>query len=106
MSTPPPSIDNADLESAFRYNGGQPINFEDVEVAEWTDESDEPSFAWLLKLRDGRWAFASGGHDCTGWDCQSGLDVTVWNTKREAIRMGMTLNDRENLGLLLPGEKL
>lgn len=79
---------------------------EDVSAvhAYWTDGSDEPMFAWLLELKDGRWVAASGGHDYTGWDCQSHLESTVHATREEAIRFGLTLNQRCSLGLLLPEE--
>lgn len=97
-----------DLIAAFREHPGQPISTTDIEAVEkeWTDGTDEPEFCWLLKLKDGRYAVGDGGHDYTGWDCQSHLSVTVWPTRDEAIRMGMTVNDREHLGLLLPGESM
>lgn len=97
------------LRAAFEYNPQKDVGIEDVEkvVAEWDDGADEPSFVWLLKLKGKKgWAVARGSHDYTGWDCQSCLDVTVWPTKKVAIYMGLTLNDRENLNLLLSGEKI
>jgi hypothetical protein len=82
--------------------------FSEGEIAEvekeWDDGTDEPEFAWLIRLKDGRYVAAHGGHDYTGWDCQSHLESTVHPTREEAIRMGLTLNEREHLGLLLPGE--
>lgn len=42
---------------------------------EWTTGGDEPSFAWILKLKDGRFASVEGGCDYTGWDCQSSIEV-------------------------------
>jgi hypothetical protein len=44
-------------------------------VWSWSDGSDEPSFAWIVELKDGRFVAVEGWHDCTGWDCQSGCDV-------------------------------
>lgn len=41
----------------------------------WTDGTDEPAFAWIVQLKDGRVAAVEGGHDYTGWDCQSHLEV-------------------------------
>jgi hypothetical protein len=92
--------------AAFRYHGGQPFGIDEIARVdrEWTNGSDEPSFAWLFELKDGRWGAGSGSHDYTGWDCQSSFTATAWPTREEAIRFGLTLNDRCNLGLLLPGE--
>lgn len=98
----------SELASGIEYNQPQPITIDDVEDVEayWTDGNDEPEFVWLLRLKDGRYAAGSGGHDYTGWDCQSGLSVTVHDTRDEAIRFGLDLNDRCTLGLLLPGESM
>lgn len=98
----------SELASGIEYNQPQPITMDDVADVEayWTDGNDEPEFAWLLRLGDGRYAAGSGGHDYTGWDCQSGLVLTVYATRDEAIRFGLTLNDRCNLGLLLEGESM
>ncbi len=97
-----------DLRTGIEYNQPQPIKADDVAEVEvgWTDGNDEPEFAWLLRLKDGRYAAASGGHDYTGWDCQSSLEITIHDTRDEAVRFGLTLNDRCNLDLLLPGEEL
>lgn len=97
-----------DVEAGHRHNPQAGYGVEDIEAveAEWTDGRDEPQFAWLFKLKDGRYVAASGGHDYTGWDCQSGLGSSIHPTREEAIRLGFTLNDRCNLGLLLPGESI
>jgi hypothetical protein len=53
----------------------------------WTDGIDEPSFAWIVELHDGRFACVEGGHDYTGWDCQSSLEVcAVEATEGDAAR--------------------
>ena len=94
-----------DLGAGFRYHGA-PVAIDDVAevVAEWKQDSDEPDFAWLLRLKDGRFAAATGWHDYTGWDCQSGFELRVFATKEEAIRLGFTVENRQHLGLSLPGE--
>jgi hypothetical protein len=96
-----------DVYAAFLNHPNQPISFHDIESVEkeWTDGNDEPEYKWLFKLKDGRFAFGSGGHDYTGWDCQSGFSVLgAIGPREEVIRYAMTLNDREDLGLLLPEE--
>jgi hypothetical protein len=53
----------------------------------WTDGTDEPCFAWIVELHDGRFACVEGGHDYTGWDCQSSLEVcAVEATETEAAK--------------------
>jgi hypothetical protein len=83
-----------------------PINSDDVErvLAAWTDDTEEPNYAWLFLLKDGRYAAVTAWHDYTGWDCRSSLSVKLCPTRDEAISFGLTQNDRENLNLLLPGE--
>jgi hypothetical protein len=41
----------------------------------WSIGGDEPEFAWIVELKDGRFVLASGGHDYTGWDCISHFEV-------------------------------
>ena len=53
-------------------------------VHSWTDGTEEPSFAWIVETDTG-FAFVSGGHDYTGWDCQSSLDVHEYPTLKDAI---------------------
>lgn len=95
------------LDVGMSYHS-QAFGMADVAEVEayWTDDADEPSFAWLLRLNDGRYVSASGWHDYTGWDCQSGLSCKVYDDREDAIAFGLTLNERELLGLLLPGEAL
>lgn len=68
----------------------------------WGDT--EQSFAWLVRLKDGRWVAATGSCDYTGWGCQDAFASSVQASREDAIRFGFTLNDRENLGLLLPDD--
>lgn len=53
----------------------------------WTDGADEPAFAWAVEMDDGTFAFVSGWHDFTGWDCRSGLEVFPAASLAEAIRL-------------------
>lgn len=102
-----PSESLVEIHNGLSNHPQKTFNFEDIHSVEayWTNGEDEPSFAWLLKLRDGYWVAATGGHDYTGWDCRSGLETSVHATKEDAIRFGLTLNDRDNLKLLLPEDK-
>jgi len=90
-----------DLHEAFNTNSPQPLALQDVKRIDvfWTDDSSEPSFAWLLELEDGRWAAASGWTDYTGWDCQSGFSIQAYPTREDAIRLGLTGEHRVAMGL-------
>jgi hypothetical protein len=68
-------------------------------IAFWSDGDDEPSFCWLLEMKDGQWGAAAGWHDYTGWDCQSGFRLDLYPTREDAIRLGLTDEQRSNLAL-------
>ena len=97
------------LRRALWFHRGQPIHYHDVAevLAFWSGEDGcNTHFSWLLRLKDGRFTGASAWHDYTGWKCQSGMSVSVHHSREEAVALGLTLNDRCNLGLLLPGESI
>lgn len=74
-----------DLFSALNSNGGiDPTSIEKV-LARIDGENDGPEWHWLLKLKDGRFAYAFGGCDYTGWDCQSSLNVNTYETLEDAV---------------------
>lgn len=96
------------VEVAFEYHPQKNLTVGQIASveAEWTDGSDEPQYVWLFKLDDGRFAVGRGWCDYTGWDCQSNLQTSAHATREEAIRFGLTLNERELLNLSLPGEAI
>jgi hypothetical protein len=63
-------IDDYHLESAFKYNSGQIIEFKDINkvVAEVPGEADGPDWHWILETNDGRLFLAEGVCDYSGWD--------------------------------------
>lgn len=58
-----------DLHSAIRHNPA-PFEYSDIEkiLAEIEGEQDGDDWHWILKLKDGQFAYAFGGCDYTGWD--------------------------------------
>lgn len=81
----------------------KPLGFtrEDVAIilAMEAGENDGANWVCAGQLRDGRWFFLSAGCDYTGWDCRSGGNATVADTKEDLIRLGMGREDRLRLGL-------
>lgn len=67
-------LDNDDFSYAVE-NNPQYYEIDDIEgiVAEVPGANDEIEWHWILKHKDGRYIYAVGGCDYTGWDCQSSL---------------------------------
>ncbi len=55
------------------YNRTKEIAFawDDNGQADWQDTT----FAWVVRLFDGRYVAVTGWHDTTGWGCRSGIEV-------------------------------
>lgn len=51
-----------------------PFAREHVRAIEWIEDGQNDGPDWLVggQLKDGRWFFIAAGCDYTGWDCQSG----------------------------------
>lgn len=71
------------------YHNGQSENLaRTVKIhRSWTDGADEPVFAWIVEFDDGTFAAVEGGHDYTGWDCQSSIDFHPCASVEEAMRL-------------------
>lgn len=70
-------------------------------IAASPGENDGESWMMAGHLKDGRFFFLDAWCDYTGWDCRSGGDAQVANSRAALIRFGMTENGRERLGLPL-----
>lgn len=64
----------------------------------WTSGGDEPEFCWIVQLYDGRFVLATGGHDYTGWDCQSHFEVCHVATSEIECAQYMTDDPRRAYG--------
>ena len=73
----------------------------------WISEGENDERDWLVggTLRDGRWFFIAAGCDYTGWDCQSGGNAYVAESREQIERFGMGDEDRRRLGIKLSGER-
>jgi hypothetical protein len=73
-----------------------------VEIkAQLEGENDGPTWIVWGRLKDGRWFFAEGGCDYTGWDCQASNGGAVASTEALLIRYGLTDEERERFGITL-----
>lgn len=84
----PVAADSYQLWAGCYYNShGNLYTQVDRVLWSWTDGTDEPMFAWIVQLKDGRVVTVEGGHDYTGWDCQSSIEVVhVGATEIECAR--------------------
>lgn len=76
-----------DIKYAFECNGlKNELDNIDMIVAEVCGENDGNDWYWILQMKDGTFANASGGCDYTGWDCQSYAYINKgFKTAEEAI---------------------
>lgn len=68
-----------DLSAALEFNEGQGYVEADIEevLACIQGKRDGDSWHWFLRLRDGRFVYAEGWCDYTGWDCKSSMESTI-----------------------------
>jgi hypothetical protein len=76
---------DSDLRSAVSYNGGLDLELVKGVVACVYGENDEAYWHWILKMKDGKYGYAVGGCDYTGWDCQSWFNFVPARTLNAAI---------------------
>jgi len=91
------SYENDDIAYAFEYNWlADKLPLIDVIVAEVCGANDECGWYWILKLKDGTFAWAEGSCDYTGWDCQSGAQFNDgFKTADEALE-ALEISDYES----------
>ncbi len=73
---------------------------EDVALIKGQVEGDNDGPSWIIygQLKDGRWFFAEGSCDYTGWDCQAGNGGAIASNEEELIRLLMSPDDRTRFG--------
>lgn len=78
-------------------------------VASWgeTGDDNEWSGGFLLKLKDGRFAYLTGWCDYTGWGCQDGAETTFFDKEpdRTSLESGKSWDEKPNdIARFLAGE--
>ena len=66
-------------------------------------ENDGPDWVCVGRLSDGRWFALVAGCDYTGWDCQAGGGAAMAAAYEEVVRFGLSTEERQRLGVTLPG---
>ena len=76
-----------ELLYALEYNPQEGWSADDIDrvLAVVVGENDGPNWHWIVRLKDGRHVYCSGGCDYTGWDCQSSADSSIFPTVHEAL---------------------
>jgi len=104
----------SDLIYGSHYNNNlQPWDFTDIVKVPLSinDGSDETNFTWIIKFEKPQdqgpkaikgqekylWAVVRGGHDYTGWDCQSGI-YTEWYATKDDCFATLVDWEREVIG--------
>jgi hypothetical protein len=56
-------------------------------IAAWGQHGDDAEWTggFLLKLKDGRFAYIEGWCDTTGWGCQDGVETTIFDQVPEQL---------------------
>jgi hypothetical protein len=67
-------------------------------IAMQEGENDGPSWIGVFKLANGRYAFAEGGCDYTGWDCQASGGGIVADSFEALVQWALSDDDRDRLG--------
>ena len=81
------NYESDDICYALEYNPQSLLRKEDIEtiVAEVCGEHDGFPWYWIIKRKDGKFVYITGGCDYTGWDCQSHADSSgPYETAEEA----------------------
>lgn len=104
----------SDIEVAFESQHKQKISIYDVvEITNYWISSNagrfgenecdsvgsELSMHLLGRLNNGTWFTLEAGNDYTGWGCQDFSEVTLHETREDAILNGLTTEARNLLGL-------
>lgn len=81
---------DSDLDNCLVFNP-QSFTADDIErvLAVHVGENDGDDWRWVMKLKDGRFAFVQGGCDYTGWDCQSWAASAFADTPEEAAEYAL-----------------
>lgn len=105
MSERNPSADKAEVLAeigyALTYNPSEHLTIEGIaEVVRGAvynsrdDGGDGDDLAAIVRLGSGRYAALEGWADYTGWDCQSGLEVSLHDTAEDAWLHGIGTDSR------------
>lgn len=89
-----PPMDSTSVETFSR---------EDVAEIRGLVEGEKDESSWIVwgRLKDGRFFFAEGSCDYTGWDCRASNSGSVASTENDLVRFCITPADRDRFGITL-----
>lgn len=97
----PAELDGSDWFEAFEFADG--FTLADVVELVACSEGENDIEAWIavVRLQDDRYARLTAICDYTGWSCVAYGDSATAPSLEELVRLGMTPEERERLGLEL-----
>lgn len=77
-------LNDHDLQECAKYGNG--FDFGDIEksLACLFGENEGPSWHYVVKLKNGKYAYLTGWCDYTGWGCQEGGESKLASTALKA----------------------
>lgn len=92
-------LDTYDWREAFVY--ADPYTIEDVVkiIVKDEGENDGPDWIGIFEVSDGKFILLRAGCDYTGWDCQAGGRVEIFDTLAQTCsKISLTMNEIARLG--------
>lgn len=68
-------------------------------IASVNGENDGEHWLGVFELKDGRFLFADGWCDYTGWDCQAGNSLELAESLDDLLLYGLNESERKRLGI-------
>jgi hypothetical protein len=90
---------DGDLEACLENNPQKEFSLSDIErvLAVFEGQNDEEDWAWVLRMKDGRYFYLEGWCDYTGWDCRSGAFCNLFDIPMDAALSASKDYIRESL---------
>lgn len=81
--------DDSNLYWALDHNYPKFARSVESVILEIRGENDFAPWYWIVKMRDGSFAYMQGECDYTGWSCQSGMDIHFADTIEEVLQLSV-----------------
>lgn len=86
-----------DLAYLFEHFGEVSLGeIEDV-LAVWEGQNDRDSWRWIIATTDHKFLYYSAWCDYTGWGCQDGSELTICESRIDALTCEPDIAVREDL---------
>jgi hypothetical protein len=85
-----------DLSAAIEFNSVQVPNDFEIKAEILSDNHDEGEYFWLIEDQDKNYYIIHGSHDYTGWDCQSGANISQPFKSLDQLQLFIPEFDNQN----------